>query len=142
LRRPITCERGQMTVFVVGMALVAFAVVAFAADGTRAFLMRRTLQNAADAAALAGASQLDEQSYYSSKGGRVDIDPAEGERGAAAWLSRRALDAGATIHASESEVSVVLRTEMQTTLLGIVGIGSISVAAEAVAEPLTGPPED
>lgn len=142
MRYPQASESGQATIFVVGMALVAFGVVAFAVDGTRAFIMRRSLQNAADAAALAGASQLDENSYYSSKGREVDIDPVQGKRGAAEWLARRALNATATIRASEVEISVSLRTEMPTTFLGIVGVRAISVGAEASAEPLIGPPED
>ena len=134
-------ESGQVTVFVIGMSLVAFAVVAFTIDGTRAFLMRRTLQNAADAAAIAGASQLDQSSYYSSGGNRVLIDPARGRAAATSWLSARGLDASAGVDATSSRVHVVLRTRVATPFLNLIGIGSVPVAAEGTAEPLMGAPE-
>ena len=135
-------ESGQTTVFVIGMALVAFAVVAFTIDGTRAFLMRRTLQNAADAAAVAGASQLDQDSYYSSGGDRVLIDPQRGRAAAASWLSRRGLDVATAVDASPARVHVVLRTRLNTPFLNLIGIGSVPVAAEGTAEPLVGAPSD
>lgn len=135
-----TEEHGQATVFVIGMALVAFAVVAFVVDGTRAFLLRRTLQGAADAAALAGASQLDERAYYSSGGARVMIEPGAGRSAASELLTRRALGARAAISATPEGVTVVLRSEMPTAFLQVIGIGDVPVAAEAVAEPLPAPP--
>jgi hypothetical protein len=52
-------ERGQIAVLALGLALVVFAIAGLAVDGTRAFLARRSLQNLADAAALAGAGELD-----------------------------------------------------------------------------------
>jgi Flp pilus assembly protein TadG len=131
-------ERGQATVFVLGMAMVAMAVVGVAVDGTRAFLARRTLQNAADSAALAGAAELDRTRLYSSGGRAVVLDPAAARRLAGEWLARRGLRAEADIVAGETRVVVVLRDEVATTFLGIVGVGSIPVAARADAEPRAG----
>ena len=135
-------DSGQATIFVVGMALVAFAVVAFTIDGTRAFLMRRTLQNAADAAAIAGASELDESSYYSTGGNRVLIDPVRGRAAATSWLSNRGLDAAAGVDATAARVHVVLRTRVATPFLNLIGIRGVPVAAEGTAEPLVGAPID
>lgn len=128
-------DDGQATVFVIGMALVALGVVAFSIEGTRAFLMRRTLQNAADAAAIAGASQLDRDAYYSSGGGNTTLSPAQAEAAAAESLDLRGLDARAVVNASPEQVSVVLRTDLPTPFLRLVGIDHVGVAAEAVAEP-------
>lgn len=139
MRQP-SSETGQATVFVVGMALVALAVTAFAIDGTRAFLMRRTLQNAADAAAVAGASQLDRDSYYSSGGVRTLLDPSNAEETAASWLDKRALDADAVVTATPGEVKVLLTTELPTRFLRLLGIGSVRVSGDAVAEPILGEP--
>ena len=133
-------QSGQITVFVIGMALLGFSVVAFAIDGTRAFLLRRTLQNAADAAAVAGASQLDEAAYYSSGGDRVTIDPGAGRSVAAAFVERRGLEVEASVEATSAAVTVVLRSQLDTPFLQLIGIDQVPVAAEAVAEPLLGGP--
>lgn len=74
-------ERGQTTVLVLGMALLAFALSGVAVDGTRAWLYRRTLQNAADGAALAGAAELDRSAYYASGGESVVLDADARARG-------------------------------------------------------------
>lgn len=127
-----------MTVFVLGMAMVAVAVVGVAVDGTRAFLARRTLQNAADSAALAGAGELDEARLYASGGRAVVLDPVSARRLAAEWLARRGLRVEAEIVADETRVVVALRDEVGTSFLGILGVGSIPVAAQADAEPRAG----
>ncbi|CAN5724527.1 hypothetical protein BH24ACT26_BH24ACT26_19770 [soil metagenome] len=121
---------------VVGLALVAFAVAGVAVDGTRAWLARRTLQNAADSSSLAGASELDRRAYYTSSGTEIVLEPATARAVAAEWLARRGLDARASISADTTSVEVVLRDELATTFLGLVGIKSIPVAAQATAEPV------
>ena len=135
-------DSGQMTIFVVGLALVAMAVTAFAIEGTRAFLMRRTLQNAADAAAVAGASQLDERAYYSSGGDVVAIAPAEADSAVSSSLAGRGLDATTVVDSSPSRVRVALRASLPTPFLALIGIDSVPVAAEATSEPVAGPPRD
>jgi hypothetical protein len=123
---------------VLGLALIAFAIAGLAVDGTRAFLMRRTLQNAADASALAGASEVDVRTYYSTGGRRIALDPWGARRVAADWLSRRALPVRAAIASTTSDVHVVLRGHVPTTFLAIVGIKSIPVAVESDARPIGG----
>lgn len=132
-------DSGQVTVFVLGMALVCFAVAGVAADGTRAFLYRRTLQNAADAGALAGASEIDRAAYY--EAGGVVIDPAAARRTAVAFLGARGLDADAVVEVRPDEVRVVLRGTIPSTFLRLVLIDELPVAAEARAAPLGGAPD-
>jgi uncharacterized membrane protein len=133
-------ESGQVTVLVLGLALVSFATAGLAVDGTRAFLLRRTLQNAADGATLAAASEVDTTSYYASGGGRVALDVEAARRTAARWLGLRGIGADASIEATAASVRVVLRSEMPTGFLGIVGIDRVPVAAESRSEPIPGPP--
>lgn len=133
-------ERGQTTVLVLGMALLAFAVAGLAVDGTRAWLYRRTLQNAADAAALAGAAELDRAAYYASGGEDVVLDEDAGERVASRWLSDRAIDARAAIRATGDRVVVEMRGEIATTFLSLAGIDAIDVAVRADAAPIAGTP--
>lgn len=129
-------ERGQTTVLVLGMALLALAVAGVAVDGTRAWLYRRTLQNAADAAALAGASELDRAAYYGSGGDRVVLDETTSERAASAWLTRRAIDARAAIESTTDRVTVEMKGVVPTTFLSLAGIDGIDVAVRADAAPI------
>jgi hypothetical protein len=133
-------ERGQATVMVLGLALVCFAVAGLAVDGTRVFLARRTLQNAADAAATAGASELDTAVYYRTGGRNVVLDPAAARRVAARWLARRGVGGRASIAADDHTVTVALRDEVSTSWLGLVGIDRIPVGATARSRPVAGAP--
>lgn len=132
-------ERGQTTVLVLGMAVLAFAVAGLAVDGTRAWLYRRSLQNAADAAALAGASELDRAAYYSSGGGALVLaDDASAV--AARSLSGRAPAARARVSSTRDVVVVEVRGEVATTFLSLAGIRTIEVAVRADAAPVPGTP--
>jgi Putative Flp pilus-assembly TadE/G-like len=133
-------QQGQAALLVVGLALVCFAVAGVAVDGTRAFLLRRTLQNAADASALAGAAELDHRAYYRSSGRRVLLDPEAARRMAGSWLERRGLQARFEIEADTAGVGVQVRRNLPTTFLGLAGIRRIPVAAQAWAEPIAAPP--
>lgn len=133
-------ERGQASVMALGAALVAFAVAGVAVDGTRAFLFRRALQNAADAAALAGASEIDVGAFYAGGGERAVLDPRAARAAAAEWLRRRGLDVAAAVEADADAVEVALRGRVETTLLALVGIDDVPVATTARAEPLPGLP--
>lgn len=48
-------ERGQATVFIIGLAVVLLMAVAVVVDASAAFLQRQSLDTVADGAALAGA---------------------------------------------------------------------------------------
>lgn len=135
-----TGERGQVTLLVLGLSLVVFAIAGLTIDGTRAFLYRRTLQNSADAAALAGAAELDRAVLYGSGGERAVIDPASARRVSSAWLAGRALPVESALRIEPEGVVVELRGEVVTTFLGLVGIDVVPVAVTARAEPVSGNP--
>lgn len=128
-------QRGQVAVLILGLALVVFAISGLAIDGTRAFLFRRTLQSSADAASLAAASELDESAFYISGGRKRILDEEDAERAAGRWLSLRGLGARSEIHVEGERVVVVLRDEVPTSFLALVGIDRIPVAVVAAAEP-------
>jgi hypothetical protein len=131
-------ELGQVAVLVLGLAAVAFAVAGIAIDGTRAMLFRRTLQDVADAAVLAGASAVDQDAYYRSGGQAVTIDAEAARTEVARILAARGIEASAQIDADVDGVSIVLRGDIPSTFLGVVGIESIPVAIEARAAPFEG----
>lgn len=131
-------EAGQVTPLILGLTLVVLSVSGLAVDGTRAFLLRRSLQNAADAAALAGAGEVDTSVYYSSGGEDVTLEAERATRTALAWLARRRIPMRAAVDTSGDGVRVVLRGKAPTTFLRLVGISQIPVAVEARAAPIPG----
>jgi Putative Flp pilus-assembly TadE/G-like len=132
-------QGGQATVLVLGMSLVVFGVVGVATDGTRAFLARRTLQSAADSAAQAGASELDAARYYASRGRVIRLEPQEAERMARHLLGLRGIEARALISIERGAVRVVLRSEVPTTFLRLIGVSTVPVAVEAASAPVAVP---
>ena len=133
-------ERGQATVLVIGLALVVFAIAGLAVDGTRAFLFRRSLQNSADAAALAAAAELDRAAYYSSGGQTAVLEEDAARAAASKWLELRGLPLTAQVAVTPTRVEIVLRGRVPTTFLGLAGIAEIPVAARAYAAPIAGNP--
>jgi Flp pilus assembly protein TadG len=136
----VTDERGQVALLVLGLSLVVFALAGLAVDGTRAFLARRSLQNSADAAALAGAAELRVETYYASGGRTVVLDQAAARRAAAARLGRRGLPAQAEITTAPGRIDVVIRSQTPTSFLGLVGVRAIPVATAARAAPVASRP--
>jgi Flp pilus assembly protein TadG len=136
--KALRTQDGQATVLILGLALVVFAVTGLAVDGTRAFIARLTLQNAADAAALAGAGELDLGDFYSSGGSELQLDAPGARSLAYRYLDARGFAAGAVVDADEGSVTIVLRDEVATSFLGLVGVDALPVAAEARAEPVPG----
>lgn len=128
-------EDGQVAIFVIGMALISGLIVGVAVDGTRAFLHRRTLQNAADSAVLAAASELDRSVLYG-RDGSVLLASSSAETKARSWLKERGLTVTSVVEADEEEVSVLLRGAVPTSFLRLLGIKELSVAAEAAARPM------
>lgn len=128
-------EHGQATVLVLGLTLVVFGVIGLAVDGTKAFIYHRTLQSAADAAALAGAGELDAIRYYASKGREVRVDEAAAGAAARRWLALRGLQAQVAVEADADRVTVRLRSEVPTLFLRIIGLDEVPVAVEAASAP-------
>lgn len=116
------------------MTMVVFGIVGVAVDGTRAFVFRRTLQSAADAAALAGAGELDTRRYYASRGRAVSLDPGSAETTARELLALRGLRARSRVEVFEDRVTVTLRSSIPTLFLRIVGVSDLPVAAESASE--------
>src|SRR5262249_60080887 len=77
-------ESGTTTLWMLGLCLMLFLLGGVSLDLWRAFSERRSLAAAADAAAVAGASALDEAAYRSS--GAVRLVPSDARRRAQASL--------------------------------------------------------
>lgn len=133
-------ERGQVTVLALGLSVVSFAVAGLAVDAARTWVHKRTLQAAADAAAISGASGVDEGRFYSDGGTRAVLDPQRVEVRVVRLLEQRGLRASVRVEPRPGWVRVWLGSEIETTFLSLVGIERVPVAAEAVARPFFGDP--
>jgi hypothetical protein len=130
-------ETGTVVLWLLGLCLLLFALGGISLDLWRGFSSRRSLSAAADAAALAGASAIDEDVYRSV--GVVRLDPSLAETRARAHLVGQ-LDRSALrtveVRADRDAVTVVLRGEIGFTLLGVLDPrGDLPVEVTATATP-------
>jgi hypothetical protein len=119
-----------------GLCLMLFAVGGISVDLWRSFSSRRALASGADAAALAGASAIDESRYRGS--GELALVPAIAEYRARASLARqldRAAMRAADVQATAASVTVVVHGRVGFTLLGLFGHGAFDVQVVATAIP-------
>ncbi len=130
-----TEEQGQVVVLAAGLAVVCFAIAGLAVDGTRAFLARRSLQSAADAAVVAAASEIDAARYYRSGGADVMLSTEAAETVATRLFGERALPGSTSVAVTRESVVLIARSRVETSFLKLVGIDVIPVAVSARAEP-------
>jgi Flp pilus assembly protein TadG len=134
-------ESGTITMWMLGLCVMLFLLGGVSLDLWRAFSERRSLAATADAAAVAGASALDEAAYRSS--GLVRLVPADAQRRAQASLAeqldRRALR-DARVVATEAEVRVTVGGAVDFSLLQIVAPGDeFDITVHATARPQASP---
>ena len=140
-RRSAPRESGTITMWMLGLCVMLFLLGGISLDLWRAFSERRSLAATADAAAVAGASALDEGAYRS--GGVVRRVPADAQRRAQASLAeqldRRALR-DARVVASEEQVTVTVGGSVDFSLLQIVAPGDeFAITVRATAHPQASP---
>jgi len=133
-------EAGQVTILALGLCLVSVALTGLAVDGARTWIHKRTLQGAADAAAVSGASGLNVPRFYADGGGAAALDPQRVEERVMALLAQRDLQADVRIATRRDGVRVWLGSQVDTSFLSLVGIRRVPVTAEAIARPFFGDP--
>lgn len=132
-------ERGTITIWVLGLCLMALLLGGISLDLWRAFSERRALASIADAAAVAGASAIDEAVYRSVN--VVQLDPALAQQRARASLDGQLDDRAlrdAQVNADLDHVTVVVRGTVDFSLLDLVtpdGTFDVEVRASAVPQP-------
>jgi hypothetical protein len=122
--------------WLLGVCLLLFALGGISLDLWRAFSERRALAATADAAALAGASAIDETRYRLT--GELVLVPGDAEAraraGVARPLDRRALRS-VDVHADAEAVTVVVHGDVDFTLLSLLQPGDFPVQVTATATP-------
>jgi hypothetical protein len=132
-------ERGTVTLWILGLCLMVFLLGGISLDLWRAFSERRSLASVADAAAVAGASAVDELAYRSTN--VVQLVPSQAEQRAraslASQLDRRSFRS-ALVTADLGQVTVVVSGSVDFTLLDLVAPGDtfvVEVRATATPQP-------
>lgn len=129
-------ERGTITLWILGLCLMLFLLGGISLDLWRSFSERRALAATADAAALAGASAIDEDRYRQS--GEVLLVPSEAEARARASIAHQ-LDKdalrGIDVHATTEIVTVIARGRVGLTLLNLLHTADLDVVVTATATP-------
>ncbi|NJD66815.1 MAG: hypothetical protein FIB00_16510 [Chloroflexi bacterium] len=128
-------EEGQVLVMVALMMLGVVSVVGLVSDGGLIFAQRRDLQNVADAAAAAGAMQVDETAYRAT--GEIVLNEQLARDAAAIYLDAEGgLDY--VVSVLPDRVEVLVSRQASTGFLRVIGVQGIEVSATASAEPRYG----
>lgn len=126
-------QRGSITAMVAVLATALFALAGLAIDGGRALAADQQAAAVAEEAARAGSQAL---SVPALRAGTVVVDP-----GSAMDSAQRVL-AGAGLVGSvavvQGMVHVEVTTTVPTTVLGIIGIATMTIHASAVATDVHG----
>ena len=129
-------DSGMVTLWLLGLCVLLLTLGGMSLDLWRAFSERRALMNAADAAALAGASAIDEARYRAT-GELVLVPGAAMDRARASLAAQgdvrslRVVDVGA----DADHVEVEVRGDVGFSLLRLVEPGSFEVRVHAAAVP-------
>jgi len=132
-RSRLRSERGSVLIAGLLLSLALLMVIGAAVDIGHAFIVRRDLAAQADAAALAGSQALNLDALHQ---GQLALDPQQAQAPALQAITPAA-QLQTTAVASTGGVTVRLQERIPTILLRLVGLTTLTVAAQATAAPKT-----
>jgi uncharacterized membrane protein len=146
LRRRLPLDRsedGQLLIFMIGLVVLLFMVLALGWDTSNWFLGRRALNNLADGAAVAAGNELNTTAYYQSEGRNIDLLTSQAAATVRDYMEASAGDSGVREvqvdavqvgrGAAGPTVTVRLIAPAQVLFLTWIGLVPPSMAAEATA---------
>ena len=136
-RRGWEGHRGQALAWVAVMLPFFLAIVGLAIDGGIVFGARREAQNIADAAARAGAMEVNLARYRATAGTWVELEPPAAAAAAAGYLAAQGWP-DATVDASVQSVTVTASKNVPLGFLKLVGVNRVRISATARAAPYSG----
>ncbi|MBA3841941.1 MAG: hypothetical protein H0X39_04870 [Actinobacteria bacterium] len=131
IRARLRCERGSVLIAGLLFTIALLMLLGAAVDLGHAFIVRRDLTSQADAAALAGSQALNLDALHQ---GQLALDPQQAQTTALQAITSSP-ELQATAVASTGGVTVRLREQTPTILLRLVGLSTLTVAAQATAAP-------
>ena len=133
IHRRLSCERGSVLIAGLLLTIALLMLLGAAVDLGHAFVVRRDLTAQADDAALAGSQVLNLDALHQ---GQLALDPQQAETVALQAIADSP-DLRASAVASTGGVTVHLQEQIPTVLLRLVGLSTLTVAAQATAAPRT-----
>lgn len=134
-------ERGSITLWMVGLVMVVFAVGGIALDLWRGLAAHRLVASTVDAAAVAAGSGIDEELWR--RTGTLALDPAHVEYRVAAAIAAQEespdLEYSVTVAGDGSEATIQAATSVNLTLLALLVEGDLEMSASATARPTVAP---
>jgi Flp pilus assembly protein TadG len=118
------------------LMIMLLGLSGLAMDGGQLFLARRDIQSLADAAARAGAAQLDQVEARINPDNPPQIDPIEATDAAETYIAKARPGASVAVLAVDANhIAVrVISPPVPVTLLQLAGVGS-SIRVQAVGAP-------
>lgn len=137
-----TRETGSITLWLLGLCVALLFIGGISLDLWRAFGARRALAGIVDAAAIAGASSVDE--HHLRRSGQVQLDPVGAEALALALVDghpEAVLITGRSATATVDEITVTAAGSVDLTLLRVLApaAGPLDVQVSARSAPRQGP---
>ncbi len=133
IHRRLSCERGSVLIAGLLLTIALLMLLGAAVDLGHAFIVRRDLTAQADDAALAGSQALHLDALHQ---GQLALDPQQAQTVALQAITDSP-DLRASAVASTGGVTVHLQEQIPTVLLRLVGLSTLTVAAQATAAPRT-----
>lgn len=127
-------DAGRVTPFAVLMTVALLAVAGLVLDAGIALSQKVQALDLAQAAARAGAQELDLVKYRTTN--VAELDPARAAAAARTWLASAGVDGDAS--ATTTTVTVTVRRTSNTQLLTLVGVSQLHVSATASATAVQG----
>lgn len=133
VRARLRDERGSVLIAGLLLTVALLMLLGAAVDLGHAFIVRRDLTAQADDAALAGSQALNLDALHQ---GQLALDPQQAQTVALQAITDSP-DLQARAVASTGGVTVHLQEQVPTVLLRLVGLSTLTVAAQATAAPRT-----
>jgi len=127
-------DSGHVTVFVVVLVPAILAFCGLGLDGGFALAAKARAIGEAQEAARAGAQEIDLAAYRAD--GTLRLIPQQASAAAGRFLA--ATGSGGTISVAGNTVIVTITITQPTQLLGVIGIGSLTVTGSGQAQPQRG----
>jgi hypothetical protein len=130
-------ETGSVTLWLAVTVVVLFAAAGLVFDGGEAMGAKGRAVADAYGAARAGADALNRAQL--AQGGPPTPDPVTAEAAARRFLAQAGVDpAGANVTVTGAVVAVRVQITEPTRILGVIGVGSITVTGQGTARPVFG----
>ena len=122
-------ERGQVVVFVVGITVALLLLAGLSVDGGRILSAREKALDEAQEAARTAAQQIDQGAVRA--GAVAPINAAAAQQAGAQYLASTG-DNGVVV-VSGGDVTVTVHRSVSMQVLGLVGIGTVTVSESGTA---------